>query len=233
MDLNKIVNEQFASIVGNGYIEELVKKQLESTVESIVADLLRGYSDFGKEMKETIKSKLNINFRELDIPEYNTLVVDTLKEHINGIMNGEALKDVMSKVDTLLVGDMKETKVSDIAIKFKETYQEEANDEGWEEFTCIVKKSDGSLNDYFYIYLDKEDDKDIYSCQYRIRVNKDGIWNASSNSSNSRHDKNDWEIGILDSFKEYIYSLYAHGTKIINDDDDIETYYDENDEEEY
>lgn len=227
MDLNKIVNEQFAEIVGNGYIEELVKKQLENTVSGIVRDLLREYSDFGNEMKSTIQTKLNINFNELDIPQYNTLILDTLKEHINKLICNEGIDDIKSKAHKLLFNKTEEIKVSELVKEFKNTYQEEANDEGWGEFTCIVEKS--SFPDgYFDIFLDKKEGESKYTCQYFIRVNEKGIWHAKSTKADRyKSGKNEWEIGALNDFKEYIFNLYAHGTKILNDEDNIEPYYDD------
>lgn len=226
MDLKKVVNDQFSTIVSEGYIEDLVKKQLENTVSEIIRDSLREYSDFGKEMKKTVQEKLNINFKDLDIPKYNTLILDTLNSHINELMNKQGIGDIKSKATELLFNKTDDIKLSELVDKFKGNFQEKADDEGWEEFTCIVEESE-SCDGYYDLYLDEQGDKDKYNCHYFIRINEAGIWYARSDKRDKYSRAGEWEIGRINQFKEYIYNLYAHGTKIVNDKDDIEAYYDD------
>lgn len=52
MDLNKMVADSLAKMDSSGKFQEIVDKQLESTMESIVRDLFGNRSDFSKELNE-------------------------------------------------------------------------------------------------------------------------------------------------------------------------------------
>jgi hypothetical protein len=61
MDMNLIINNQLAALNEEGYVEKIIRKQLEETIKDVVEDSLRSWSDFGKGLKETVKGQLQIN----------------------------------------------------------------------------------------------------------------------------------------------------------------------------
>ncbi|OME10426.1 hypothetical protein BSK47_30850, partial [Paenibacillus odorifer] len=82
IDMNLIINEKLAELQSEGYVEKIIKKQLESTIKDIVEDSLRSWSDFGKGLKEAVKNQLQINLEQLDIPSYNHVILDAIKAEL-------------------------------------------------------------------------------------------------------------------------------------------------------
>lgn len=86
IELNKIMNETLTGLENEGYVEKIVRQQLEKTIKDIINDTFREYSDFGKQLEEYIKNNININFDKLGIEEYNMLILTVLKEHLDKII---------------------------------------------------------------------------------------------------------------------------------------------------
>lgn len=55
MDMNAIINSKLSELNTEGYLEKIIKKQLEDTIKDVVEDSLRSWSDFGKGLKEAVK----------------------------------------------------------------------------------------------------------------------------------------------------------------------------------
>ena len=75
IDLNKLVNQSLANIEESGFVQETIQNRIKKTIESIVDDLFKSYGTFGKSLQAEIESKLQINFKELDIA-FSTLSND-------------------------------------------------------------------------------------------------------------------------------------------------------------
>ena len=86
IDLNKIVNDALVEMEGEKFVEGVVKKRLQETITSIVDDIFRSYSDFGKNLKNHIEENLKIDFENLGIEGYNTLVLAVVKEQLDKIV---------------------------------------------------------------------------------------------------------------------------------------------------
>lgn len=100
-----IAEEKIKKIVEDGTLETLIEKQLIKTTESIVQDIFRDYSDFGKELKRVLTEKLQLNLNELNISTYTGIVVRTIEDNISEILEGqkskilEAVKNVTGVIE--------------------------------------------------------------------------------------------------------------------------------------
>lgn len=222
MDLNKLVNNAMTEIQESGFVEATVKKQLEGTISSIVSDLFRSYSPFGKELEKQIGEQLNIDFKNLDISTYNTLVLNAVKEKLNHAMHIQGVESIQESMDALLGDPIKEIKLSELVEKMKNSITEWDDDHD-EQITLDI---DADREILCFIGLDPEQSKSRYQCKYRMIVRKDG--SIHSIEINDQSFDNKVIMGGLRGFDEVLLKLYVSGSKIIIDEDNVETYYSDN-----
>ncbi|HEK4636750.1 TPA: hypothetical protein SOK69_003967, partial [Clostridioides difficile] len=89
MDLNKIMNDALVELEENGFVEEVVKKQLAETIKRVVNEVFGNWGDFSKKIEKHLSENININLDKLDIQKYNVLVATTVKEKIDMTMKVE------------------------------------------------------------------------------------------------------------------------------------------------
>ncbi|HEK9030859.1 TPA: hypothetical protein ST306_003877, partial [Clostridioides difficile] len=52
MDLNKIMNDALVELEENGFVEEVVKKQLAETIKRVVNEVFGNWGDFSKKIEK-------------------------------------------------------------------------------------------------------------------------------------------------------------------------------------
>ena len=219
MDLNKLVNESLAKIEQEGFVQETVEKQLKKTIESIVNDLFRSYSDFGKNLEKEVASQLNVNLKELNLAGYNVMVLNTVKEKLDEAITIQGIEKIKESLNEMLVGVEKEYKLSDLVEKMKESANEYGDHNG-EEISFHIDSDRKVLT---FISFDEKEGKSEYECKYRLSVDKDG--KVTSVKIADKQFKNNVIMGGLYGLEEVLFKLYASGAKLLVDDDDIEIEY--------
>lgn len=221
IDLNKIINESLAKIEAEGYVQVVVEKRIKETIESVVTDCLRSYSDFGKNLKKEVESKLNINLKELDFSGYNLLVLNAVKEKLDQVIHLQGIEKVKDAMDKMLADVKPEYTLSEI-IESLRTYEKYSSHDYEDRMTLFIVHSDTS-DDYIDIYLDSDKKDRKFSCDYQIRTKDGGIvWNV--NIGGRELNKNN-EFGALFGPAELLFKIYATGAKIILDQGEDEDDY--------
>ncbi len=218
MDLNKLVNNAMAEIQESGFVEQVVKKQLESTISSIISDLFRSYGTFGETLKKQIEEQLNIDFGNLNIAGYNQLVLNAVKEKLDEAIHIEGVQKIKKSMDEILGDPLKEIKLSEL-VEMMKNEKSEWDDDHDDEVTVDIDNR-GSL---IFIGLDEEEGKSRYSCKYNLSVRQDGSINTVGIEGKEFNNK--VIMGGLHGFEETLFKMYVSGTKIIVDEDDVNTYY--------
>lgn len=227
MDLNKLVNESLAKIEQEGFVQKVVEKQLKSTIESIIDDLLRSYSDFGKNLKKEIGSQLNINLKELNIAGYNVMVLNAVKEKLDEAVTIHGVEKIKESLEEMLTDVKKEYKLSELIEEMKEDAREYNDDHAGQEISLHVDPDRSILS---FIYFDPSEDQEKYECKYRLVLNKDGAMN-SINIDGRKFD-NKLIMGGLRGFEETLFKIYSTGAKIIIDENNVNLEYGYGDEDE-
>lgn len=171
MDLNVIVNNTLSELKEEGYVEKIVKKQLEKTIQDIIEDSLRSWSDFGKELKQQVQEQMNFNLEKLDIPSYNHVVMNIIKNELERSVHEEGAKQIQESIQDLLGTAKKEYKLSELIKEIVEHDCElnELDYDDYKEITVIVEDKYGSK----YVYIDPEEDKPWYQCKYKLVLDDD------------------------------------------------------------
>lgn len=221
MNLNTMVNDALANIHSEGIVENIVRKKIEKTIESIIDDIFSSYGDFGKQLKEQIKQHLSVNLGALDLPTYNTLVAKVIKEKLDEITHIQGVEKLKLEMDKMLADVKPEYKLSELIEKWKEVENEYQEYEG--EFSLHIDSKYSST----WIHLDPEPGKDMYECKYGMLVRDDSTLfclKVDDREINSKSIMNG-----LHGVGEDLFKIYAHGSKLIIDEDYIDLYYGEDD----
>lgn len=226
MDLNKLVNDSLAKIEQEGFVQKVVEKQLKNTVESIVDDLFRSYSDFGKNLKKEVESQLNINLKELKLSGYNVLVLNTVKEKLDEALHLQGVEKMQDALNEIFNNTKKEYKLSEIINEFKQDVLSDDSDYEGNEISFHIEK--WSLG--FHITFDKDSGKGRYCCDYQISIDSDG--KITRADIDGKKFDNKVIMGGLYGFDETLFKIYASGAKVIIDDNDVDIEYGYSDEDE-
>lgn len=218
MDLNLIVNSTLTDLKADGYVEKIVKEQLEKTLKDIVEDSFRSYGDFGKTLKKEIKKQMDINLENLDIPSYNQVILNTIKVELEHSIHEEGAKKIQEQMQELLGTSKEEYKLSDLIREIVEQDCElnELDYEDCKEITVIVEDKYGSK----YIYIDPEEDQDWYRCKYRITLDDD--MSVSRAEIGDKSFDNKVILGGLYGADGTIFKMWARGAKLVIDDYETE-----------
>lgn len=223
MEIEKIVNEKMIEIIGSGFIEDKIKKQLEESISKIVNECLCPYSEFGKGLKTQITFALKTGNMSMSFPEYNALVCSWVKEIVTKNIIELGKEQIEKNLSDLFKPlEKTEWKLSEIIEKFVEIVKEGKEGESGE--ITFIKENDGS---FLHIYFDEEEDKRKYDCKYSIMQYKDGEPSFYIDSTKLEN------IKMCDrfyGFDTFWFQLYATKPKVEMDIDNVETeYYYDND----
>lgn len=224
MDIQIVVQQQLEKIINEGKLEAIVRAKVEKTVEEVVQDMVRSYSDFGKGLKEEINKAFKIDFEQISAVDYNHIVVTIVKEQLDKRLLESVKEPIVAEIDGYLgVLEKKEWKLSELVDEFKK--HERSDDRDNERMTLHVNKSNyGST----HVYIDKDSGKQSYDCEYQFSITtKTGI--PYTFRSGKYHPHNgDLRIDTLHgSFEKLLFRLYAQHAIITIDECDTDYYYDE------
>lgn len=219
MDLNKMAVDALQQIQSSGLVAEMVKARLEKTIKEIVEETLREYSDFGKSLKEYVKSALNVDPRNLDLPEYNTLVAHTVREKLNELTYSLGVEKLKAQLDSMLADVKPEYKLSEILADWMKE-KNEHGDKDEEEITLLIGDSKYSSR---WISIDEESGKSEYSCDIRMLIREDNTIAILKIGDKELTSKT--IMWGLHDIEATLFKVYAHGSKLIIDEDEIETSY--------
>jgi BMFP domain-containing protein YqiC len=219
MNLNKMVNDALQEIQSSGAVETMVKTRLEKTIKDIVDEVFGEYHDFGKSLKEHVKTALKIDFTNLDLPEYNTLVAHTVREKLNELTYSLGVEKMKAQLDSMLADVKPEYKLSEILTDWMKEKNEDG-DKDEEEITLIIETSKYGSR---WISIDEDSGKSEYSCNIRMLVSDEGQLRVLKIGDKEITSKTImWGLHDLEGT---LFTIYAHGSKLTIDEEEIETSY--------
>lgn len=176
MDLNKIVNDTMQRLTEEGYVQERVEHHLKKTIDKVLDDTIDRWSKFGKALKEQVQEQMQFNLDKLNIPSYNHVIMNTIKDELERNIHNEGAAAIQAQIQEILGTAKTEYKLSDLVEAMVKQDIDDLDDLGYEEYkevTVIVEKKYGTT----YIYMDPEEDKTWHYCKYKIALNKDNtVW---------------------------------------------------------
>lgn len=215
IDLNKIVNDTLVQMESENFVEKVVKSTLEKTITSIVDDVFRSYSDFGKNLKKHIEENININFDSLGIEGYNGLVLAAVKESLDSSITVNGIEKIKESIDTMLSDTKSEYTLTEIIEKAKDdTTKEEYERDYDEQVHLIIEKSSCGFK---HIYIDNEDEEPNYKWSYAYQIDIDEEGKPYSIKLKGKEIDTKKIMGGLFGLDNLLFKIYASGAKIVLD----------------
>ncbi|WDI05236.1 hypothetical protein PUW25_25850 (plasmid) [Paenibacillus urinalis] len=214
MDLNALINQQLVNLQEEGYIETVVKEQLKSTIKSVIENSLRSYSNFGKELEKQVEESLNVNLKSLDVPSYNHVVLNMIKQEIDRSIHEVGSAKLKEQLEDMLGTGKNEYKLSELIQEMVEFEMElgELEYDEVAEISVHVKETGAGLT---WIYLDPNPDKEAYECKYRIYLDDNVVTSAMLGEKSF---DNSVILGGLYGLEETIFKMFIHGSRLIIDE---------------
>lgn len=221
IDLSDAILEAANRLIASGKIEAAIEKHLEATIERLLEEHLRSYSDFGKMLSERIKTAIGVNLEKVTIPEYNTIIADIVVRKIDAFMQKEGREALDTMLSEMLKAAPAEMKLSELVESFKQwvVNQYDYDPEEGGEITVII---DGRAEKYSsrWVYLDRKANTEKYKCEFSFLVSLDET--VSYIRARGHSTKEDVFIGGYYGFERDLFRLHAAKTKLIIDKYDTE-----------
>jgi hypothetical protein len=227
LDLNKMVIESLAKMETEGKVKEIVEKHIESTVNDIVKDLFGNWSDFSKDLKNHAKEALQINFEELNLPTYNHLILNAIKDKLDDEITKEGVNQIREQIEGLLTDSKREYKLSEL-VKELTGEIDDLDELGYEDYHEMSLHVDDPYGSY-WIAFDSRNDISEYSCKYRLHVSKEGtLYSVKINDDEYSRKRSieDFDVKAvlkgLHGLEETLFKIYASGAKLIIDEENCD-----------
>ncbi len=225
-DFNDSVKSALEAMTQDGSIDEIIKKELSKTVQSIVSDQLRSYSEFGKALEAKISSELSIDLSTVNFSEYNQTILNLIQGNLNNAVTEDAAKKLNSDIEKLFGAPPKEIKFSEIIEKYKNENNDYERDEAEKIALIIEEKQHGNirigLNPKNTKGYSDEEINSWHDCEIYLSVRldkEDGKkGKLSYTSDKSGLTPHQFMPTCLHGTSRLLYQLYCAGSTLIFDE---------------
>ena len=221
MNLSEHIDAATQRLITSGKIEEAIEKQLERTIESIIEQELRVYSDFGKALHEQVKKALALDPDTLTLPGYNHVVLDVVQRALNTHVESTGRKHLEALCAEILKAPPESIKLSDLVNEYKTHITRYGENRTGEEIGLTVERE--RLN--CTIGLAPKPGVEMYRSDFRLsvwRFRDDQPATISAIWLGDRNVRDRLFVGDVYGFERTLFQLWAAKTPIIIDEDDCE-----------
>jgi hypothetical protein len=218
MDIKKIVNEKVEEVIKNGEIEELIQNKVKESLSKAIEEFFRSYGDFQKDLEKTLGEKMKVNLEEMEIPDYNKLILQYIEKEIDNTMAEQGIEKIKENLNDLLKSAPKEIELQDIVNKYIENNDEELREDYIGviyydyEFSSIEGYVDIKLN------IDKPDSFDKPDLRFTLKEIEENKYEIFRIDFDGLEIKDDFTlVGRLYGIEKFMFKLWAAGTVIIGD----------------
>lgn len=230
--LDTLVHEAVINTVTPDYIQGKVQQQVDRLVDEAIRDSLRSYSDTGKAIKEAVAESLRLK-TSLDLPDFASVVTDILERQVKARVAEVVQAKLTQDMEDLLSLAPKRVKLSELVAELL------GDDEERYSVFCKVKWDVRFVD----VYLDEDKqnrDRDT-NIQFTIHLPKraDDYENGETpegpisfgtvkgrdlkKTTSFGFSKEQVEFGRLYQLEQKVLAMYACGTIIEIDEDDVIT----------
>jgi len=212
-NLTNLISNAVAARLDGDFIEKEIQTRVDKLIVESIDRALRTYSETGKLIEKAVEDALRV--QSVDLPSYGStvckMVTAAIEHHVSDVVSCRLKQDI----EELLHLAPKTVKISEIAELMLENHK---GDGAYGEVTTFI------IGEMSYksrwLYLDDEnviDEKDKYSCKYRLLVGDDGLISTAYIGERSVKSSN-W-IGRSYGFEQRLRAYVACGTKLEFDTD--------------
>ncbi|EAF0330872.1 hypothetical protein V8L68_000510 [Listeria monocytogenes] len=223
MDFNKMVNDSLVKMEKDGEVQKLIDKHVASTVDTVVKDLFGMWSDFSKELKNTAKEALQINFKNLDLASYNHMILQAIKDKLDDEIKNNGVMQIKGQIESLLNNPKREYRLSELIDELAEEIEglENLEHEECREMSLYVD----SLFHSHFVHMDSEENAGVHGCKYALHISESGeLYSVRINGQEYNGESIVNNFGAkevmngLHGLTETLFKIYTSKAKIIIDE---------------
>lgn len=223
MDLNEGINKATAKVIAEK-LPALVETKVGKMVDDLLTDVFRSYGDLGKQIKEKIEKKLDINLQQFDMLDYNTMIAGAINNRLVTLVNEQSIKPIMELIDgTVSFLEKKEWTLSEIVEMIKEDAREYYS---WEtsgeiSFHCEENRD----NKWHVISVDIDPKKSADKCSMRFLISGKSKRIFSMKTQNHWGDKGDLtplKVTQLSNLEHKLFRLYSAQVTVTVDETEFD-----------
>ena len=225
-ELKIAVQSALGNIIGSGEIEQIIEGQLKKTIESIVSDQLRAYSDFGKALEKKIHEDLKYDLNNISFAEHNKTVLNMIEGLVNQSVTESAREKFKEDIQKLFGPAPERVTLTEIIDKFKEENADECGCSNPERIGLIIEEKEYG---YIGVGLHPEHTKGYRNemisswqdCELYLSVNMDkskeneGILSYTADNSSLR--AHAFMPTCLHGVSRLLYQMYCKGSVFVFD----------------
>ena len=217
VNFEKLLTSSFLKLREDNMIEQCITDYMRKAMVEVISTFFNYNSDFRKSFETTLKKNCRINFKEISLPEYNTLMITTIESMLRDNLASAGIERVKIIASEMLSSNIPaEIPLSNLVRLF--ATNNDFLDERPDRISFFYKK-DSHL---CWIYLDRESGKrQDYECDTKITLNSD--LTISGYRTNEHDFKSTKSVGNRYGFEKLLFQFYSAGTKIILDTENVET----------
>lgn len=208
-DLSALVAAQFSALAASGAIEKMIETQLSKTIEDVLKDQLRSYSDFGKAVRENVEAALKIGDLE-KLPNYGEFVGGIIAKNVDYQLHGAWAQKLEADIKELFIDAPESITLETLVEAFKKHVCDDIYRQREDSMTLHLGETTYGSR---HVYMDRESDKEKYQCAIRFLVREDG--SVFALTLDDQKVGKDLFIGSLDAFERLLMRIYVIGSKVI------------------
>lgn len=214
MNLEQAFMQAFQELKEEGYVEQVIKEQIKKTVATVIQDCFGSWSKLSKALTKEIQENIHINLSSLDIPTYNQVVFNAIKEELERSVYNEGAKRIQEQIQQMLGTAKEEYKLSEVVDRLVEAELdlEELDFDEYREITVIVQNKWGNT----FVYLDPEEGKEWYRCKYSITLDENNEVQRVSIGDTSFDNK--LIMGGLYGLEKLLFQMWTRRAKLVIDE---------------
>lgn len=222
MDL--ITKSVIQSMIDDGKIHDLIEKNIENVVKSAVDNAFGHSSDIRKQLEVAVKGAIKINTNDLGLDGYNKFILQVIKGKLDYQIHLSGKERLEKELEDILKTPPTEMKLSELINEFKGDIDRE--DITTDECTVIIQKQSWGAH---WIYIGKKSGESDYLCEHSIYLEENG--KISSLRCKGIDFSKDPFCGRLYGFEKTLFQLYAAHSKVIVDEENIDLYFNRDEDE--
>lgn len=213
MDIAQQINSSVQGMIESGKLKQMVEKNLEETLQSTIKESVESFfrwGEGGKTIEKVIKESLKFDVATLALPDYRDLILNRVRDLVDQEMSGIGAEKIRECVDKIKGDYPAEISIEKLFEKF---FEEEFDEDDLMEEQEITINIDADKRHLVFIYFDKDSDKKAHNCAHRLVIHpEDGRIHSYEYEGRSKNTL--IRFGEEYGFKNYLFGLYAAGTKI-------------------
>lgn len=213
-ELQELVNKKVESMVNDGTVQAIIESGVEKAIVKAIEGQFDTWGAISKAMKEALENGLKIDLNELPFETYNQQMAAAVHQRANKFFADEGLRRLQEELDKVFEPAPQEMAIHEFVEKIVEFWKVDNPCEAEDVDECATVRIEKDSKKYFSIKMWKQLKSSYLSgenspCIHVFVLNgKIGI--------NHRHRYNPTCFNQVD---EFIFRLYAAGTKITGIED--------------